>query len=168
MLKLVRSGLLAMLVLLPSATVLAQSSGTSSGTGGSSSASPSATQSVSPPSAPPASTGTQSQQNLDVKPPTTSMPPQTQQGARLMPAQPQEAAPLQPGSQDSPPPLGSGRPQPGGANSSAQSGRTGKNPLDESYSGCLGMWERETHMSREEWARACRRVADRSKTLKAP
>jgi hypothetical protein len=31
---------------------------------------------------------------------------------------------------------------------------------------CLDQWERATHMSRQEWGRACRRVADRLQNLK--
>jgi hypothetical protein len=33
----------------------------------------------------------------------------------------------------------------------------------DSLTTCLAMWDAATHMSRQEWARACRRVADRLK-----
>jgi hypothetical protein len=32
---------------------------------------------------------------------------------------------------------------------------------------CLGMWEAATHMSRQEWARACRRVDERLRNINA-
>jgi hypothetical protein len=44
--------------------------------------------------------------------------------------------------------------------------RTGENSANDAYQSCLNIWERRTHMSKEQWARACRRVADRLKTLK--
>ncbi|MBO0765838.1 MAG: hypothetical protein J2P50_14805, partial [Hyphomicrobiaceae bacterium] len=34
---------------------------------------------------------------------------------------------------------------------------------DDTLSSCLAMWEPATHMTKREWARACRRVADRLK-----
>jgi hypothetical protein len=43
--------------------------------------------------------------------------------------------------------------------------RTGKNALSESYTTCLAIWDAETHMSKAEWARACRRVENRLDVL---
>ena len=40
---------------------------------------------------------------------------------------------------------------------------TEKSGVTDSLASCLEMWEPTTHMSRQEWARACRRVADRLK-----
>lgn len=40
---------------------------------------------------------------------------------------------------------------------------TGKGDVTDALASCLAMWEPATHMSRQEWARACRRVADRLK-----
>lgn len=37
----------------------------------------------------------------------------------------------------------------------------GKSAVNDSLASCLAMWERGTHMSKQEWARACRRVDDR-------
>ena len=58
-----------------------------------------------------------------------------------------------------------GRPQPGGANSSEQSTRTGKNPISEGYADCLKLWDVETHMSKSDWSRACRQIENRSQNL---
>jgi hypothetical protein len=35
----------------------------------------------------------------------------------------------------------------------------------DALSSCIAMWDRGTHMSRQEWRRACRRVADRIQNL---
>lgn len=35
----------------------------------------------------------------------------------------------------------------------------------DALSSCVAMWDRGTHMSRQEWRRACRRVADRIQNL---
>jgi len=39
----------------------------------------------------------------------------------------------------------------------------GKDGATDALTTCLAMWEPATHMSRQQWARACRRVADRLK-----
>ena len=59
-----------------------------------------------------------------------------------------------------------GRPQPGGANSSPQSTRTGKNPISERYADCVKLWDNQTHMSKTEWERTCRRIEHRLQNLK--
>jgi hypothetical protein len=41
----------------------------------------------------------------------------------------------------------------------------GKKPTNEALASCLSQWEKSTHMSRQEWGRACRRVADRLQNL---
>lgn len=41
-----------------------------------------------------------------------------------------------------------------------------KNAANEALASCLAQWEKSTHMSRQEWSRACRRVADRLQNLK--
>ena len=58
-----------------------------------------------------------------------------------------------------------GRAQPGGANSSSQSVRTGKNPIGERYADCIKLWDTQTHMSRADWARTCRRIENRLQNL---
>jgi hypothetical protein len=59
--------------------------------------------------------------------------------------------------------LGGSRPQPGGADPSAQSrdNRTGKNALNDEYADCMRLWEPATHMTKQEWSRTCRRVQSR-------
>src|SRR5262245_4683067 len=58
-----------------------------------------------------------------------------------------------------------GRPQAGGANSSEQSTRTGKNPINERYADCVKLWGQGTHMSKAEWSRTCRRIENRIESL---
>ena len=58
-----------------------------------------------------------------------------------------------------------GRPQPGGANSSEQSTRTGKNPINERYVDCVKLWDSETHMSKSDWSNTCRRIENRLQNL---
>ena len=41
----------------------------------------------------------------------------------------------------------------------------GRNSTNDALASCLSQWEKSTHMSRQEWARACRRVADRIQNL---
>jgi hypothetical protein len=40
-----------------------------------------------------------------------------------------------------------------------------KNTTNEALASCLAQWEKSTHMTRQEWSRACRRVADRLRNL---
>jgi hypothetical protein len=110
---------------------------------------------------------TPSQRNLDMRPPGTTVPPaQTTVSPPPAVTQPQPQ-PKGTAEQTDVPPSGGKRPQPGGAGSSQLSlqDRTGKNPLNETLTSCLGMWEPATHMSRQEWSRACRRVANRLQNL---
>lgn len=112
--------------------------------------------------------------NTDVFPPS-----------RLLQAPaPSSTSPAQSGAADTAPPAGNaspgapaapdpnlpatasgGRPQPGGANSSPQSVRTGKNPIGERYADCIKLWDSQTHMSRADWARTCRRIENRLQNL---
>ena len=125
------------------------------------STSPTAPNTTSPSNAP----STPSQRNLDIAPPTRNLP--DSQGNAVTPQPPQKGA--TPGSvppQDNQMPPASGgnaRVEPGGANSSPASrqNRTGKNALSESYTTCLNIWDAGTHMSKTEWARACKRVENR-------
>jgi hypothetical protein len=131
---------------------------------------PAASPPASPGARPPAGTvtPTPSQQNLDAAPPGRNLQPGGQ-GTAVAPAPPSTTPP--PGGttdqSQNPPPAGGSRPQPGGANSSAKSREagTGKNPANESLTSCLAMWERTTHMTKQEWARACRRVDDRLRNM---
>ena len=38
-------------------------------------------------------------------------------------------------------------------------------PATDALKSCLSQWEKSTHMSKAEWDRACRRVADRLQNL---
>jgi hypothetical protein len=80
--------------------------------------------------------------------------------------QPRGSTDARPG-QDATPPSAGKRASPGGAGSSdlSRDTKTGKNPGNETYSSCLSMWERETHMTKREWSRACRRVENRLQNL---
>src|SRR4029077_4696028 len=52
----------------------------------------------------------------------------------------------------------------GGATGSAQ--RTGKNPITERYADCVKLWDNQTHMSKGEWSRTCRRIENRLQNLR--
>lgn len=133
------------------------------------------TSGVTSPTAPPGvGPSTPSQQNLDVAPPTRSLP-NAGGGGRVAPQQPGSpntgtATDTSRDTQNPPPSGGGGTArQPGGANSSVQSreNRTGKNPLNETYTSCVRMWDAQTHMTRAEWQRACKRVENRLQSLTA-
>src|SRR5262245_7476650 len=68
--------------------------------------------------------------------------------------------------QSTPPPAAS--PAPGAKKGKIDPG-TEKRPEGphggDALGSCLEMWEPSTHMTREQWARACRRVAERLKDL---
>lgn len=138
---------------------------TGGGGGGGSTSSPSTAPRTTAPASPSVGPSTPSQRNLDIAPPTRNLP--SSSGNAVSPQPPQRGA--APGSvppQDSQLPATSGRNarfDPGGANSSPDSrqNRTGKNPLSESYTSCLNIWDAGTHMSKTEWARACKRVENR-------
>jgi hypothetical protein len=38
-------------------------------------------------------------------------------------------------------------------------------PMTDALKSCMSQWEKSTHMSKPEWDRACRRVADRLQNL---
>jgi hypothetical protein len=40
-----------------------------------------------------------------------------------------------------------------------------KEPANEALASCMAQWDKGTHMSRQEWNRACRRVANRLHNL---
>ena len=169
-----RSIFAALLIAGTTASAIAQTgsgSGSGSSTSGPSSPSsaPRATSPSAPNSAPSLAPRTPSQRNLDIAPPTRNLP--DSQGNAVAPQPPQKgAAPGSVPAQDNQMPPASGgnaRVQPGGANSSPASrqNRTGKNALSESYTTCLNIWDAGTHMSKTEWARACKRVENRLDNL---
>ena len=53
---------------------------------------------------------------------------------------------------------------PGKAQGKAQPGVT-KEVGTDAFASCLSQWEKATHMSKQEWERACRRVANRLQNL---
>ena len=53
--------------------------------------------------------------------------------------------------------------QPGKSDAGRRSAK--KNTTNEALASCLGQWEKSTHMTKQEWSRACRRVADRLRNL---
>ena len=125
-----------------------------------------ATRSLSPTGAPPTSPP-----NTSVSPPSRVLPtpaPSTaatgQSGGTPSPGTATPGAPTGP-DPNLPATASGGRPQPGGANSSEQSTRTGKNPISEGYADCLKLWDVETHMSKSDWSRACRQIENRSQNL---
>jgi hypothetical protein len=51
-----------------------------------------------------------------------------------------------------------GRPDPGGANSSPAAR---KNAAQAAVSECIGLWDKDTHMTRAEWRATCTRIQGR-------
>ena len=58
-----------------------------------------------------------------------------------------------------------GRPQPGGANSSAPQGQPKKTGSDY-VADCMRLWDAATHMTKAQWRVACKRVQNRLDNLK--
>src|SRR5262245_3918353 len=110
--------------------------------------------------------------NTQVLPPSRSLPtpaPSANSSGQPLPGSPTDTpaagAPTAP-DPNLPATASGGRPPPGGANASAQSTRTGKNPISERYTDCVKLWDNQTHMSKTEWARTCRRIENRLQNLK--
>jgi hypothetical protein len=146
---------------------LAQTGGaTSGGAGSPGAAAPSAAPSVAPgaTTAPPTSTAPLNTQvlppsrSLLTPAPSTSSP--SQPGTGSVPGSPAAGAPAAP-DPNLPATASGGRPQPGGA----QSTRTGKNPINERYADCVKLWDNQTHMSKVEWSKTCRRIENRLQNL---
>jgi hypothetical protein len=118
-----------------------------------------------PSSSPPPAT--ESQRNLDTRPPTSSLPGSTSSPPPPAVLQPRTGTTEPRPGQDAVPPSAGKRPTTGGAGSSQKSRetRTGKNPGSETFTSCLAMWERATHMTKREWSRACHRVENRLQNL---
>jgi hypothetical protein len=55
----------------------------------------------------------------------------------------------------------SGKPQRVAVADTKQERPRGPTTVEEALTSCLVLWEPATHMTRREWARACRRVAER-------
>lgn len=105
---------------------------------------------------------TPSQSNVDLYPPSRLTNPGGPAGPpgaeRVTPATPPQGQA----------PQGSGRPQPGGANTSAPAKEPKKTGADYSnLTECMNIWDAETHMTKGQWRGACARVQNRLKNLEA-
>ena len=96
---------------------------------------------------------TPSQSNVDLHPSTRLTAPGAPAGQ-----------PLQDRTGESFPGSG-GRPQPGGANSTAPGRTPKKTGNDYSVNECMGLWDAGTHMTKVEWRAACIRVQNRLRNL---
>lgn len=103
--------------------------------------------------------------NVDVRPPTERLPGSTatEPGGSLKEGRP----PSQPGnltanltanSDTANPPPSGGRPDPGGANSSPASR---KDAAQAAVAECVGLWDKDTHMTRAQWRATCNRIQNR-------
>jgi hypothetical protein len=168
--------LFALVLLLAGGEARAQTGGApSGGAAGASGAAPSApgSRSATPTSptagAPAASSG--APLNTDVFPPSRGLPTPAPSAAAPAPGGgTPPAGTAAPGAPIGPDPnlpatASGGRAQPGGANASAQSSRTGKNSANDRYADCVNLWDAKTHMSKSEWSRTCRRIDNRLKNL---
>jgi hypothetical protein len=109
----------------------------------------------------PSINSTPSQSNVDLHPPSRLTNP----GGPAGPSTSGQVAPT-------PPPLGqapqgSGRPQPGGANTTAPAKEPNKTGAAYSLTECMKLWDAETHMTQGQWRAACARVQNRLKNLEA-
>ena len=97
--------------------------------------------------------------NVDANPPTQRLPGTTANAPNgsLQPGAPSAAVPTT---------SGSGRPDPGGANSSPGTAGAGKDAAKSALADCMGLWDKGTHMTKAEWATTCRRVQGRLDNLK--
>ena len=109
----------------------------------------------------PSINSTPSQSNVDLHPPSRLTNP----GGPAGPSTSGQVAPT-------PPPLGqapqgSGRPQPGGANTTAPAKEPKKTGADYSLTECMNIWDAKTHMTKGQWRAACARVQNRINNLEA-
>jgi hypothetical protein len=143
---------------------LAQTGGTPSG----GAASPGAATPSPAPSAPSLAPG------ATTSPPTSTAPlnTQVQPPSRSLPAPaPSPSSPAQPGTgvPGSPAAGAPAAPDPNlpaaASGGRAQSSRTGKNPINERYADCMKLWDNQTHMSKADWSKTCRRIENRLQNL---
>jgi hypothetical protein len=119
---------------------------------------PSPTGVVVPPT--PSVNSTPTQSNVDLHPPSRLTNPGGPAGP---PAQGQVAPATPPQDQAT---QGTGRPHPGGANTTAPAKEPKKTGTDYSLSDCMRIWDAETHMTQGQWRAACARVQGRINNLK--
>ena len=108
----------------------------------------------------PSTNSTPSQSNVDLHPPSRLTNP----GGPAGPSASGQVAPtaIPPQGQA---PQGSGRPQPGGANSTAPAKEPQKTGASYSLAECMKLWDAKTHMTRGQWRSACARVQNRLNNL---
>ena len=109
----------------------------------------------------PSVNSTPSQSNVDLNPPSRLTNPG---GAAGPPAQGQVAPATPPQGQAT---QGTGRPQPGGANTTAPQKKPQKTGTAYSLADCMKLWDAKTHMTQGEWRAACARVQSRINSLEA-
>jgi hypothetical protein len=107
----------------------------------------------------PSTNSTPSQSNVDLHPPSRLTNP----GGPVGPSPSGQVAPATPPL--GPAPQGSGRPQPGGANSTAPAKEPKKTGASYSLSECMKLWDAKTHMTQGQWRAACARVQNRLNNL---
>ena len=143
-----------------------------SGTGGRAAAPPAPATGTSP-SAPSvsapgvANTPTDPQRNnVDARPPSERLPGSTatEPGGSSKQGQPGQAGSAENPNRSDPSGASSGRPAPGGANSSQQSR---KDAAQAAVKDCIGLWDKDTHMTRAEWRATCRRIQSRLDSVTA-
>jgi hypothetical protein len=101
--------------------------------------------------------------NVDANPPSQRLPGTT---ANAPNGSIQPGVPLPNGAVTTTP--GSGRPDPGGANSSPGTGSAaaGKDAAKSAVADCMGLWDKGTHMTKAEWLATCKRIQGRLDNLK--
>jgi hypothetical protein len=109
----------------------------------------------------PSVNSTPSQSNVDLHPPSRLTNPGAPAGppaqGQVDPATPHQGQAAQ----------GSGRPQAGGANTSAAGRKPKKTGNDYSVAECMNLWDAKTHMTQGQWRAACARVQSRLNNLEA-
>ena len=107
----------------------------------------------------PSTNSTPSQSNVDLHPPSRLTNP----GGPAGPSSSGQVAPAAPPQGQAP--QGSGRPQPGGANTTAPAKEPQKTGASYSLAECMKLWDAKTHMTQGQWRAACARVQNRLNNL---
>ena len=102
--------------------------------------------------------------NVDAQPPTRRLPGSTATEPRGS-GQPSQPSDLTANPDTTNPPPSGGRANPGGANSSPASR---KDAAQAAVAECEGLWDKDTHMTKDEWRATCRRIQNRLNTVTEP
>ena len=108
----------------------------------------------------PSTNSTPSQSNVDLHPPSRLTNPGGPAGSSASGQVAPAAIPPQGQA-----PQGSGRPQPGGANTAAPAKAPQKTGASYSLAECMKLWDAKTHMTQGQWRAACARVQNRLNNL---